>query len=162
MLGVFLTNKGNSERLSAQLEHETAKKRQELLRDRGEELYEIVDLWTGGIFGHFLTRLSVMHGKLTYNQALDIDAKSMEKRALKFGRIEMLVDVYLPELRADYDTVISLRDAANKIVTSHKFAYERGESDGRSFIKPFTEAQIAMEQFVKSFKASIAERVRAV
>lgn len=162
LVGVFLTNRGNTNRLLAQLDHDNRKKKEELLRDRGEELYELVDKWINGILGHYLSRMSVMREKISYNESLDIDAKQLQGKGINFGRIEMLIDVYFPQMRAQYDVVISRRTKANQYVAEHKFAYERGNTDGTKFLKPFTAAQVEMEAAADELKSLIVEQVRAV
>jgi hypothetical protein len=159
-VGVLLTNRGNTERLRVQLAHDTGKSREELIRDRGEELYELTDKWGNQILIHYINRLRVMQGKLTFNQSLDLDIQHMQGSEVNFGRIEMLIDVYFPNLRSQYDSVITCRSRANEIMYEHKLAYEEGGNEGAAFIKPFVTAQFEMEVAVKSLKSLIIEQLR--
>ncbi len=60
LLGVFLTNRSNTARLKIQLEHESRQRNTQLLRSRGEELYELSDKWLNKLAGYYLRRISVM------------------------------------------------------------------------------------------------------
>jgi hypothetical protein len=162
LVGVYFTNRGNTARLNAQLDHEVRRRREELLRTRGEELYELIDKWLHGLFGHYLSKAFVMQGKLTYDQALDLDLKNGKSSSGNFGRIEMLIDVYFPTLRQQYNLVISHREATNKHVIAHKLSYEKGQVDGTKFLQPFNTDQLALENAAEKLKAMIIEQVRAV
>lgn len=159
LVGVLLTNRDNTARLHAQLDHEVRKRREDLLRARGEELYELVKIWLGGMFSHYLNTAFVMQGKLTFNQALHLQIKQGSDSRGNFWRIQMLVDVYFPALREEYKSVIAHRDAVNKQVIAHKRAYESGAHDGSEFLQPFTKAQLALEHAAEVLKAAIIEQV---
>ena len=78
---------------------DTKKRRQEMLRGRGEELYTLNEKWLNGLTGYFLRRASVMQGKLTYNEALDLEiAEGSRHQTHDFSRLEMLIDVYFLSL----------------------------------------------------------------
>ena len=110
LLGVYFTNRSNETRLHVQLEREERQRKADLLRDRGEELYELIDKWLNYLAGYYFRRVSVMQGKLTYNQCLDMDIKNSKDNSYNFGRIEMIIDVYFPSIRNTYDEVITDRD----------------------------------------------------
>ncbi len=162
LIGVYLTNKGNAARLNAQLVHQSNSERAELLRARGEELYELIDKWLNSLFVYYMVKASVMQGKLSYNQGLDIELKNGEESRGNFGRIQMLIDVYFPTSREHYDRVVSLREAANRHVLLHKRAYERGETDGTVFLKAFTTDQLSLEAAAEKLKEAVIVQVRAV
>jgi hypothetical protein len=162
LFGVFLTNRSNTARLKMQLENESQQRRAELLRGRGEELYELTDKWLKSLGGYYLRRTFVMQGKLTYNQCFELDIKEGEKESFNFGRIEMLIDVYFPTTRSAYDKIIEGRTALNKVGTAHKRAYEGGDIDGSPFLTPYVQCQHAIEQAGETFKMQVLECIRAL
>jgi hypothetical protein len=161
LVSVYLTNKGNTVRQDAQLAHQAKIGHAELLRDRGEELYELIDTWLNGLFGSYMIKASIMQGKLTYNEGLDIELKNGKANSGNYGRIQMLIDVYFPAVREQCDRVLSLREATNKHVILHKRAYERGETDGTAFLKAFTTDQLSLEAAAEKLKEAVIEQVRA-
>src|SRR5947199_72180 len=60
LLAVFLTNRSNTARLVLQLDHESRQRKADLLRDRGEELYELTDKWLRKFAGYYLRRPFVL------------------------------------------------------------------------------------------------------
>lgn len=158
---MLLTNLANTSRQKAQLQSEKARRTEDLMRERGEELYELVDSWSGGLISHYLTMNYVMSGKLTYNQALEIDAKRMSGGAPKFARIEMLIDVYYPDARGTYDALIERRDQANSVVTKHKREYEKSGPGKSTLLDEFIAIQVEVENGIEALKKKIIALVRA-
>lgn len=162
LLSAHLTNRSNATRLKVEHHHQAHQRNQELLRERGEELYELTDKWLGGLVGHYISRGFVMQGKLTFDQYHDLVIRDGEKRTVNFGRIEMLIDVYFPTVRAQYDAVIRGRDELNKVDVAHKRAYERGDAEGTDFLKSYVQAQKTIEGAGDSLKKKIIEGIRAI
>jgi hypothetical protein len=136
-----------------------ADKKAEMLRERGEELHGIIDKWLKHLAGHYLRRTSVMQGRLTYNQCLDLDIAEGNP-SYDFGRIELLIHVYFPSLRPAYDRVIEARTALNRIDRVHKSAYAEGDTDGAPFLQPFLRAQILVENLGNALKQQLLETIR--
>jgi hypothetical protein len=151
LLAVYLTNRFDSE-----------KRRRQMLLDRGEELYALNVKWLNGFFAYYLRRSSVMQGKLTYNQALDLEIADLSKNTHDFSRIEMLIDVYFPSTRSAYDRLAAGRDALNEIASQHKRAYEAGDLDGGAFYGPFLQAIQEIEEAGKSLKEEIIKGLRSI
>lgn len=152
LLGVSLTNR-----------FDTKKRRQEMLRVRGEELYILNEKWLNGLTGYFLRRASVMQGKSTYNEALDLDiAEGSRPQPHDFSRLEMLIDVYFPATRPAYDRVTAGRAALNKIASEHKRAYEKGDLDGQGYLKPFQQAMKDVDEAGKALKEAILSELRSI
>ena len=162
LLGVFLTNRSNTARLKIQLEHESRQRNTQLLRSHGEELYELSDKWLNKLAGYYLRRISVMQCKLTYNQCLDLDIQEGKEESGNFGRIAMLIDVYFPATRPEYDKIIAARNELNKIGAAHKRAYESGDVDGARFVTPYIQCQHSIEQAGENFKMLVLEHIRAI
>lgn len=162
LASVYFTNRSNTKRIQLQLDREEQRRKAEVRRDRGEELYMLTEQWLNGLATNYLTQASVMQGKLAYNQYLDLVISNGEKDAVNFPRIALLVDVYFPSTREAYDDVIITRTTLNKISGAHRRAYEGGEIDGTRFLKPFVEAQKALEAAGDVYKRQIVESIRAI
>src|ERR1700761_7460688 len=135
--GVYLNNR-----------HQSVQGRQDVLRQRGEELYSVVVDWLDGLFGSYMRRNLVMQGKITYNECLDQDIEWGKKRKTPpvTQRLEMLVDVYFPSTRPAYDEVLRCRSELNDIELAFKRRYGIGHTDGSSFLKRYVEAQERLEE----------------
>jgi hypothetical protein len=161
LLGVGLTNKGNTERLRQQLRHDAAHAHARLARERGEELYQHTDKWLLHLASGYLAWLRVMQGKLTYGQAQQLELE----RGLgthDFGRIEVLVDIYFPSARQSYDTMIGVRGQLNATLTAYQHECESSRNDGRPFTGRYIECQEMIEAAGRQFKAAIIEGIRSL
>lgn len=162
LLTAFLTNRANTSRLKMEFNHQAQHRRSELLRERGEELYELTDNWLGGLAGHYISRSAVMQGKLTFDQHHELVIKAGGKDTINFGRIEMLIDVYFPAVRAQYDAAIAGRTELNKVDTAHRRVYAEGDIPGTQFLKPYVRAQLSIEEAGASLKKKIIECIQAI
>jgi hypothetical protein len=82
IIGVVLTNRSNTERLKTQLQHEQNIRKQELKRERAEELYVESKKYLNAIGVHFLPYKKVMTGDLKFDQALDLAIDMSSKKIL--------------------------------------------------------------------------------
>jgi hypothetical protein len=133
----WLTNRANAKVAATARAHELTLREQDLRRNRGEELYTLLQQWLNRLYGYYIVKQSVMSGKITYNDALDIELKDRDWTDGAHVRIEMLIDVYFPALRPQYVKVTQVRDEANDIVSEHKAEYSTGRTDGSAYMKPF-------------------------
>ena len=113
LVGVYFTNRSSLKAKEAEFSHERTMKQQGTLRERGEELYELVENWANAMFSHYLVKNGIMKGDLTYNEGLDLEINNNNDFAVNFARLEMLIDVYFFDTRPEYDQVISHRTAIN-------------------------------------------------
>jgi hypothetical protein len=162
LVSIFLTNRSNTTRLKVQLDHESQQRKIELLRSRGEELYELSDKWLKMFAGYYLRRLAVMQNKLTYKECFDLDIEGENGKSDYYGRIKMLVDVYFPSMQTAYDKINKNRDELNKIETSFRKVYENNNFDASSFIKPYVYHQQSIEQAGEEFKRLLLENIRVL
>lgn len=100
--------------------------------------------------------VDVMTGALDYNQALDLQISNNEKDTPDFVRLEMLVDLYFPELTTQRDALFNARDQVNKIHADHKTQYKKGDLDGRKFVEPMMNALMLVEERGDSFSEAVA------
>lgn len=157
--GVWLTNRANLRQVRLQLEHEERAFRQRQTKERLEELYLLVCRWQHGLFSNFLNLTLVMKGEADYNWYLD-QMKELSS-TVDFNRLEMIIGIYGPELKSVYDAAISARSAINEVATQHKRAYMRGEA-GQSFLKPYTAAELKLEEACEALKLAVAAAARGV
>ena len=151
LFGVFLTS------------HFDAKKRRdEMLRGRGEELYVLCERWVNGLFTLALRRSFVMEGKLTYNQVLDMEIAEGNQRPPDFSRVEMLIDVYFPSVRSAYDQVAGVRESLNALVNQHKRAYAAGDVDGTAFLGPILAEMRKVNSTGTALKEAVKRALRSV
>jgi hypothetical protein len=162
LLGVYLTNKGNTHRFFRQLEHERESNRRKLMRDKLEELYVLSEKYINSLGCHYLPYLDVMMGELTYNQALDMTIRQRDTNSVDFHRLEMLIDLYFPENKAPYDLLLNARDRANEIMTEHKRQYKTGNMDGSRFVEPFLKVQDEITRAAKALREHIVSEVAKV
>lgn len=160
--GVFLTNRTNSRNIKLQLDHQASQDHCRTLRDKGEELYLLVDKWLRGLFGYYLRRNFVMQGKLTYNQCLDLDIQEGSKERFDFGRIDMLIDVYFPSCKASYEQALDFRTKLNEIEHLFKKSYEDGLFEGQKFLSSYIVQQKALEDAGDTLKQNISECLRSI
>lgn len=148
LIGVLIAQKGGIKRLQLSLDHERNTKKNDLLRERIEELYFLSSQYATHLFSHYLPYLSVMNNHLTYNQALDQTIEQGKKLKYDFNRIEMIIDLYFPIIREPYEGLLQQRDRANEILASHKKGYKEGDFYGKKYIKPL---KAVMGEIDKSF-----------
>ena len=160
ILGVWLSNRSNIKQLTIQLQHEKDTNAVALRREKLEELYVLVDKWLSGIFSHYLNLTLVMRGEIDYNQYLDQVIEHGKENTVDFSRLGMIVDIYGHELQTSYQKIMEAREELNKISAAHKHAYKSGDIDGIKYLKPYTDAQLKLEELTEHFKKEIAEHAK--
>ena len=106
LTGLLSTAMGGALALASgylQLARQDRRRTAEVHRDRGEELYMLTEQWLNMLLCNAISLMSVMQGKLTYNQNLELTISEGEKNPVNFSRIGLLVDVYFPGTRNAYD-----------------------------------------------------------
>lgn len=159
ILGVWLTNRANTEQLKMQLQHEERLHRQQVTKERLEELHILVNRWLNLSFGSFLHLRLVMKGETDYNQYLDTFIKTHSDEKTDFGRLDMIVDIYGADIKDAYDRVMNTRSQINEIESDHKKAYQLGKP-GWPFIDPLSNAYLQLEKDGHALKEVIADAAR--
>jgi len=159
LLAVYVANRGNMNRMLLQFKHEKSTRRSEQLRQKLEEVYVLTEKFVTQLSIHWMLYMQVMDGGLTYNQALDI-GNDRKVDAPVYDRLEMLVDLYFPELHESFAEIIQHRDAANKILAEHKRNYKAGDFDGNCYVKPMRDILLGVDTAVKRFKESVVLQER--
>jgi hypothetical protein len=154
----YLTNRSNTRRLKLQFELDRETKEREFIRDKVEELYLLHEEWLNVFVSSNLPFISVMKGEITYNDALDMFIDGNKNRTVDFKRLQMLVDLYFPDVKASFDRLATARDEVNKIKSEHKRQYKRGNIDGTAYVMPFIEAQQKLEGEASHVKEQIIQQ----
>ena len=157
LLGSWLHSKSSIKQLRIQLEHEERVQNQNVKTERFEELYILLGHWLSGFFSNYLNLTLVMKGEIDYNEYLDKVIANGERQGFDFNRIEMIIDIYGKELRPAYEKLLEARTKRNDIEFEHKAAYKAGELEARRFIKPFSDAQIKLEELTEALRKKVAE-----
>jgi hypothetical protein len=156
IVGVLLTNRSNTERLKTQLQHEQNVRRQELKRERAEELYVESKKYFNAVGIHYLPYKKVMKGELTFNQALDLTIDNGSKKDFDPHRVTMIVDMYFPHLQKPFNEIMAKRDFLNRIITGYKDQYKTGNTDGAKWIDPFQATLEELSQAITAFEKLVA------
>src|SRR5262249_30192067 len=97
-------------------------------RMRREKLEQLFLAHTGFVRQletNWMPYMAVMQGRIDYNAALQqtIDNHGGEERHLE--TVEMLVNLYFPELTSGLEELLSIRDESARIIHAHKEQYRQ-------------------------------------
>lgn len=155
LTGVWLTNNNNNQRLRIQLEHDKKIREEEIIRERLEELYVIANKYLGTLVGHYLPFRMVMYGELTFNQALDINIEMGSKTDYESHRVEMLIELYFPDIKPEFNRMMEIREKLNDLVDSYKQQYKTGNTDGSRWLAVFQPLLEQLGKLSEEFKGHI-------
>ncbi|WP_355659795.1 hypothetical protein [Halomonas salifodinae] len=125
-LGVSYTNRENRKRLLAQHDHERSLRRDEIVRERAEELYVIVKKWCDRMISDHFPYVRAMRGQFGYDKALDMTLASGEKRDYDPNRMHMICDIYFPELSKPIDDLLNINCKVLDVREDFKRKYDAG------------------------------------
>ena len=160
--GVFITNKANNKRLALQLNHEQEIKQKQLMREKLEELYLLFKRWTFIIDMTYINHARAMKGDIDYQTMLDMEVERDNKNTFDFNRIEMLIDLYYPNIKPAYEGLIETRTKANQFMLAYGNQCQEGNTDGKKFLAPFLDAQNKFSQEAEKVIKVIAEQANLV
>lgn len=163
LLGAHFTNRSAEKRLERQLQHEATQRKQELLRARGEELYTITSEWLKVIGTYQLRSMAVLHGNITYNQALDQQIAD-GKPSYNFDRIEMLMDTYFPTAKPAYKALLAERDNFNELhfAFKHKYKQVGASASDKQTVCSHEKSVKMMENLGNALKDEIVQSLRSI
>jgi len=113
--------------VAAWVSHDLVKKKEELYyrRTKLEELYKAVERFTTLLFvmNHIWPR--VMDGELSFNQGLglQVEKRGDEEKHL-LPEIDMLINLYFPQLLSTYKQFVSQRDIINRLYSKFRDVYK--------------------------------------
>ncbi len=100
-------------------------------RERLEHLFRAFVGFCRLLEVHWSPYLSVMTGKIDYNQALEMTIASAKDDERNLENVEMLVAIYWPEFQSYVDALKTLRDDGSSVLGEHKARYEAGHTEDR-------------------------------
>jgi hypothetical protein len=124
------------------------KDQQEFMRTKLETLFNAVRGFRKTYSVSMAVWISVMNGKIPYNTGQDIHIEAMKGKPDDFGTIEMIVNIYFPELNFAFQSLVVKRDRANKILAHFNGAVKADEPTDhfdRDFIGALLEVDEAGE-----------------
>lgn len=75
---------------------------------------------------------SVMAGKITFNDALDLTINSTGDKERHYDNLSMLLSIYFPHLSHHLDEIVKIREAGNDIISEFRAAYLTGVTSSQS------------------------------
>lgn len=160
ILGVYLASRTSNSQLNIKLSHEDKKEQTKVLRERLEELYQLVEKWAGTFITHHVTYRKVMEGTLTYNQALDLTID--RKKDINAARMFTLAELYFPDCHEKFEEIKSLREVASDIQFDFRELYRNTGESSEQHAKGITEALELFNAAVDQYKKQLSEYVRKV
>jgi hypothetical protein len=127
-------------------------------QSRLEELFILFKKWTLHIDLIYIKHATAMKGDIDYQAMLDMVIEQCNKNSFDFTRIEMLIDLYFPNIKPAYERLIETRTKANRFMLEYGKQYVEGNTDGRKFLAPFLDAQNEFSQEAERVKKLIAEQ----
>ena len=97
--------------------------REDLLRAKLEELFLATSEFCLQFSASSLPYLSAMHGEITYDQANDLSAGSLDPSQRHFEKSQMLINLYHPEVLDLFDSLIAAKEKANDVNAEFKRGY---------------------------------------
>ncbi len=144
-------------RQKADHEHEKRLKNNELYQNRGEELYKLITKWSENIFFMFLDNSNVIKGKLDLSVAFETVQKL---ESLDFFRIDMIIEIYYPELNGFYKASRKQLSEINKIYTpvDHNNII-RNNANLQKLADEYSRANSIFEQMVDQLKKELLKSI---
>jgi hypothetical protein len=129
-----------------------------LEESRLEELFILFKKWALKHDLVYINHARAMKGDIDYQVMLDMEIERCYKNPFDFNRLEMLINLYFPNIKAVYERLIETRTKANKFMLEYGNQYVKGNTDGRKFLAPFLDAQKEFSQEAERVIKLIAEQ----
>jgi hypothetical protein len=156
--GVFLSNQSQKERYELQINNEKSLKNNELLREKLEELYLLFNAWSTHIEIVYINQTRGMAGDLDHEAVLDLEIQIGKEVTDNFGRIKMLIDLYFPNLRDEYNIVDQAKSSANEIMLEYRNNCFDEKYDGKRFVQVFLSRQREFSETANNLQKLIAQQ----
>jgi hypothetical protein len=160
LLGVLVSNRLNRQQVQTRLRSEREIQKEEIIRERLEELYVLVDKWAGAAIIHHTTLRKVMNGEIDYNQALEIELD--QKHDFDAHRMFMLAELYFTDCHCLLPELKKTRDEASQIQQNYKQLYKTNGLPSKEYSKQITTALTKFNTSVDTYKQSLAEYARTI
>ncbi|MFL1804333.1 hypothetical protein [Plesiomonas shigelloides] len=161
-LGVSYTNRENRKRMLAQHDHERSLRKDEIIRERAEELYVIVKKWCSTMISDHFPYVRVMKGQFSYNDALDMTLASGDKRKYDPDRMHMICDIYFPDLSKEIDALLKMNCELLDFRDMFKKKYESGKLKDEKMAEAYLEKIKVLIEEARKLEHRVADAVKSV
>lgn len=151
LLGAWLNNKQNNDRLFNQMQHDIGKENRKIFIEKGEELYISINNWSGQAQAHFLAEGKFVKGGITKEQmrSLLVDYPIHEV----FSRVETLISLYFPELYEKFNAARGFRSQAYSAIDS----YETNRLDNSEASKAIVKSNVYFDKATAELQLALQE-----
>jgi hypothetical protein len=132
----------------------TGRAEREFRRKKLEELFFAVHTYCTKLFSRNIVWPQVMRGKISYDDANGLIIQNHDKQDKSHDVMEMLVNIYFPELRPHLLGILNRRDQINTIYGEFTKSYKRQENC-ECYIQPFLDELSAIDTDEKAMTNSI-------
>lgn len=161
-LGVSYTNKENSKRMAAQHEHERQLRKDEVVREKAEELYVSVKKFCNAMVCNHFVYVRVMSGEISYNDALDLELSSENTQGYDAQRIHMITDIYFPKLSSHMEALVSKNIEVLDIREKFKQKYNRGIQSDEKMAALYSHNIQTLSEAASKFEKTVLNEIRNV
>lgn len=159
LFGVLITNLYNWTLHKSKLDNENNKELHKERKANGEELFSLFSTQQYLMSANIMTLLSVMEGKLNYNQYLDAIIEDSKSEKFDSSIIELITKAYFEKIIPDYEEVRRSFSEINLIISQHKAVYIQNGLGGE-FRPLLSEASIKFESRAVAFKQAIIKELK--
>ncbi len=149
--------------VSAIVTYKLNKKKDErqFMRQKLEELNLALLRFCTQMGSYFLNFSSVMTGKITYNQALDIVNKSTNIENY-YDKISLILNIYFPQFNSHLEQIHNARDEGNEIVFDFKRFYDREGIHSQDHFRKMSVVINQLDKAETDFKLAIQREARII
>jgi hypothetical protein len=135
ILGSTLTFATNYVLQKSKMLQEEKSKKENLLREKLEDLYLLSEEYFNYKSRHYLTYIGVMEGNITMNQALDMQIEMGDSSNKNDPRkMQMLIDLYFHTLKDQYEIIVKQNETMNRVANDFKEQYKTGDFNGEKHL----------------------------
>lgn len=156
MLASHINNRSTAKRESKRLEAEQAKYRADLIRSRGEELYEAFSRWASNIRNYYLVQSVWVDGKMTTTEALSyMDGHEPDDQTVP--RMTVCITAYFPLAERPFLDLLSTRNQLAIHLANCRRSMEAGGSSHGELLAAKEQIKAAVRELDR-----LADEVRSV
>ncbi|MBU0737574.1 MAG: hypothetical protein KJ981_19970 [Alphaproteobacteria bacterium] len=159
LLGVVYSNYASRDLWTRQAAKQDSDRKKEIHRGVAEDLYINFSEWANFVISSHFSLYSVMDGKISYNDHLDMLLKSKDDVKHNHHRMEYLLKAYYPHLVVEYAEVRAALEGVNNIIFEHKKHAASGHS-GRQFRDLLLAADDVFDKRCEALKEKLVEELK--
>ena len=131
--------------------------------ERGEELYTAIFNWNKALGTHFIFYSQAMRGHISYNDALDAVIAAGEKENIKIDRMEMVLNIYFPDLANQFEACRAIVQAASAVEGEFRNLYRQNSGvDGEQHARRYQALLLQSEKSLNALLESLATEIRGI